>query len=195
MPWTCHISLSASIVLPRSIGPPLVALALDCISPGNWCKHMGDASGPRVPRGRVAPSMSCCPWEKSPKLDFVLLLAERSQASAQQEGPPCLPERSERVTIGGTSQTLASTTVILSAAKDLAAPRARPYASLRACPRAQRRGDHRRHQPDPCLHPCHPERGEGSRCPSSQTFRCAQGDNRGQQTDPSLRVTLLGHLG
>src|SRR6266480_5018042 len=82
MPWTCHISLSASIVLPRSIGPPLVASALDCISPGNWCKHMGGASGPRVPGGRVAPSMSCCPWEKSPKLDFVPLLAERSQASA-----------------------------------------------------------------------------------------------------------------
>src|SRR5437764_7328180 len=95
MPWTCRISLSASIVLPRSIGPSLVALALDCISPGNWCKHMGDASGPRVPRGRVAPSMSCCPWEKSPKLDFVPLLAERSEGSAQPEGPPCHPEHSE----------------------------------------------------------------------------------------------------
>src|SRR6266852_5970983 len=76
MPWTCRISLSASIVLPRSIGPPLVASALDCISPGNWCKHMGGASGPRVPGGRVAPSMSCCPWEKPPKLDIVPLLAE-----------------------------------------------------------------------------------------------------------------------
>src|SRR5947208_1974175 len=116
MPWTCRISLSASIVLPRSIGPPLVASALDCISPGNWCKHMGGASGPRVPGGRVAPSISCCPWEKSPKLDFVPLLAERSQASAQQEGHP----------------------VILSAFT------------------------------------CHPERSEGSPCPSSQTLPCAE---------------------
>src|SRR5205807_9139662 len=31
--------------------------------------------------------------------------------------------------------------VILSAAKDLAAHRARPFAALRACPRAKRRGD------------------------------------------------------
>src|SRR5947209_6431874 len=111
MPWTCRISLSASIVLPRSIGPPLVASALDCISPGNWCKHMGGASGPRVQKGRVAPSMSCCPWEKSPKLDFVPLLAERNQASAQ---------------------------------------------------------------PDLWLQSCHPERSEGSPCPSSQTLPCAE---------------------
>src|SRR5437764_6917767 len=31
-------------------------------------------------------------------------------------------------------------------------------------------------EPDPWLQPCHPERSEGSRGPSSQTLRFAQGD-------------------
>jgi hypothetical protein len=38
----------------------------------------------------------------------------------------------------------------------------------------------------PATQACHPERSEGSRCPTHQTLRCAQGDSRG------LRVTLDG---
>ncbi len=51
--------------------------------------------------------------------------------------------------------------LMLSAVKHLAAPRDRPFATLRVT-----------------SEPCHAERSEASRCPARQTLRCAQGDKR-----------------
>ncbi len=69
--------------------------------------------------------------------DRPVILSEAKDLPA----PRARPFAARRGDHRGTSQTLGSSPVILSEAKDLPAPRARPFASLRACPRAQRRGD------------------------------------------------------